>query len=213
MSENNALGISPNRVLAADAIRKLGHAFVAHDIDDKLLGAMAKAIDEILPRVEASPKRSRAVDAMKRAAFSSVPEDGETTEHFPDCIVSGKANPMGVAATGFRDGDEAVVKVVLGAAFEGAPGRAHGGIVAALFDDTMGFVLSILATPAYTGRLSVNYKKPTPVGEEIEFRGRCISREGRKIAMTAEASCNGDIFADAEALFITVPSHKFVTGT
>ena len=33
-----------------------------------------------------------------------------------------------------RDGDEAVAQVCLGAAFEGAPGRAHGGVVAAVFD-------------------------------------------------------------------------------
>lgn len=56
------------------------------------------------------------------------------------------------------------------------PARAHGGIVAAVFDDTMGFVLSMQGTPAFTGRLTDSYLAPTPVGEELEFRARLRER-------------------------------------
>ena len=59
---------------------------------------------------------------------------------FPDCVVSGMANPMGIGARLWREGEEAVCQVTLGPAFEGAPGRAHGGVVAALIDETMGLV-------------------------------------------------------------------------
>ena len=48
--------------------------------------------------------------------------------------------------------EEAVARVRLGHAFEGAPGRAHGGIVASIFDDVMGIVLTIHSTPAFTAR-------------------------------------------------------------
>ena len=47
---------------------------------------------------------------------------------------------MGLNASLWREGDVAVMEVTLGRAFEGAPGRAHGGIVAALLDETMGLV-------------------------------------------------------------------------
>jgi acyl-coenzyme A thioesterase PaaI-like protein len=116
---------------------------------------------------------------------------------------------MGVAATFRREGDDAVARVTLGAAFEGAPKRAHGGIVAALFDDAMGMVLRIVATPAYTGELTVRYLAPTPVGVELEVRARLVRREGRKLWIESEATADGTRVATASGLFITIPPERF----
>ncbi len=133
-------------------------------------------------------------------------------DHFPDCVVSGQANPMGVAIKAHREGDEVVTSVVLGSAFEGAPGRAHGGIVAAIFDDTMGFVLTVLRLPAFTGRLTVSYDAPTPVGEEICFRARLRERDGRKLVIDGEAYHRDARIARAEGLFIAIPPERLGAG-
>ena len=58
--------------------------------------------------------------------------------------------------------------MTLGAAFEGA-GAGAGGVVAALFDEAMGFVLSIACTPAYTGKLEVIARRRGRSGS----RSRC----------------------------------------
>jgi hypothetical protein len=50
-------------------------------------------------------------------------------------------------------------------------------MVAALFDEAMGFVLSINCTPAFTGRLTVTYRAPVPIGVPLEFRARLTSRD------------------------------------
>ena len=101
---------------------------------------------------------------------------------------------------------------VLGPAFEGAPNRAHGGVVAAVFDDLMGFVLTIHESPAYTAELTVRYRRPTPVGEEIEFRARLADRKGRRLHIEAEATdSEGTKIATAEGLFITIPREGFGT--
>jgi acyl-coenzyme A thioesterase PaaI-like protein len=152
--------------------------------------------------------------SMKRSLFSEQPADGGNRTHFPDCIVTGPANPMGIAADIHRQGDEAVLRTTLGQAFEGAPGRAHGGVVAALFDEVLGFVLSIVRTPAYTGKLVVSYRAPTPLGVELEFRGRLRSRHGRKLTMVGEARHGDEVIAQAEGLFISVdPDHFSAGGT
>jgi acyl-coenzyme A thioesterase PaaI-like protein len=200
---------SAARVEAATALRRLGHAVVGHDIGDDVLRRVAAAVTDLLPSVEAGAPRSRPVDDMKRRMFDVPPGDGESMDHFPDCIVSGIANPMGVAIGVHREGDDAVARVTLGAAFEGAPGRAHGGIVAAVFDDTMGFVLAMESTPAFTGRLTVSYAAPTPVGEELEFRCRLRERDGRKLFIDGEASAAGSTVATAEGLFIAIPPERF----
>lgn len=194
------------RSRAAGALRSLGHAIVGHHVDPGLLAVIAEQVQQWLPALEEAPVRRRPVEDMKRRLYEAPQGDGPDLEHFPDCVVSGPANPMGVAVSLRREGDDAVARVTLGAAFEGAPGRAHGGIVAAVFDDTMGLVLKIVSTPAYTGELTVRYLAPTPVGEELEFRARLARREGRKLFMEAEAYQSSDRVqvAAATAVFIAI---------
>lgn len=199
---------SPARITASAALRRLGHAFVGHHVPDHELTRITSLVEDVLPAVEAGPERRRPVGDMKRRLFEAPPADGQTMDHFPDCVVSGAANPMGIAIVVRREGDEAVARVALGAAFEGAPGRAHGGIVAAVFDDTMGFVLAMLGTPAFTGRLTVSYLAPTPIGVELELRARLRERSGRKLWIDGDAWHGGERIATAEGLFISIPAER-----
>src|SRR4051812_31754903 len=197
------------RVRAATALRRLGHAIVSHDVPASVFESITSQVDDWLPSVEAAPGRSRSVETMKRHMFER-PDEGQPIGTFPDCVVSGDANPMGLDVQFFREGDEAVSRVVLGPAFEGAPNRAHGGVVAAVFDDLMGFVLTIHESPAYTAELTVRYKRPTPVGEEIEFRARLVNRRGRRLQIEAEATdAAATKIATAVGLFITIPREGF----
>jgi hypothetical protein len=146
-SFSDQVSASPSRVACATALRGLSHSIVGHAVADDILDRITAFVRDMLPDVESAGLRSRPVDDMKRRLFEVAPLDGDSMEHYPDCVVSGPANPMGMAITCHRHRDDAVAQVSFGAAFEGAPGRAHGGIVAAVFDDVMGFVLSMLQTP------------------------------------------------------------------
>jgi acyl-coenzyme A thioesterase PaaI-like protein len=203
---------SPARIDAAGALRRLGHAVVAHDVSDDVFDRITTSVEQLLADVEATPDRHRAPMDMVRSIFVMPPPDGAHHPRFPDSIVTGKANPMGLAADIERDGDDAVLRTTLGPAFEGAPGRAHGGTVAALLDEVMGFVLSIHATPAYTGRLTVTYRTPTPLGVELAMRAWLRSRHGRKLRITAEAHQGSTLVAQAEGLFVAVEPERFGAG-
>ena len=197
------------RVRAATALRRLSHAIVSHDVPASTFDEITAGVESWLPSVESAPGRSRSIDTMKQHMFERPPE-GSPIGTFPDCVVSGDANPMGLDVQFFREGDEAVSHCVLGPAFEGAPNRAHGGVVAAVFDDLMGFVLTIHESPAYTAELTVRYKRPTPVGEPIEFRARLVDRRSRRLHIEAEAVDRaGTKIATAEGLFITIPREGF----
>ncbi|HEY7946488.1 MAG TPA: PaaI family thioesterase [Acidimicrobiales bacterium] len=201
------------RLDAAAAMRQLGHAIVGHDVDDDTFRHLTAAVQELLARVAGTPPRQPPKLDMNGGLFAvAPPQGGARGSHFPDCIVTGPANPMGVAARTRRDGDEAVVLATLGEAFEGAPGRAHGGIVAALFDEAMGFVLSIACTPAFTGRLTVTYRAPVPLGVPLEFRARMTGRDGRKLLMAGAARHGETLLAEAEALFVAVDPERFAAG-
>jgi len=210
-------GVTLARVRAAAALRRLGHEMVSANVGDGWLDDVAVAADALSARAEGVPRRVRSmshlVDVDAGSWPGEAPEDGEVMSHFPDCVVSGEANPMGVAMAVRREGDAAVARVVLGPAFEGAPGQSHGGVVAAVFDDVMGYQLSILRVPAFTGRLTVTYRAPTPIGVPLEFRARVEGRDERKLHLAASALLEGgELFAEAKATFVVVSVERMMAG-
>jgi len=201
------------RTQVAGLMRELGHAFVAKDIDDDTLAAMRETLSEQIERLSSRPSRVRTRPEGGFAAFKmAVPEhgEGERRQLFADSIVSGGANPMGLGAWLWRDGDQAVMEANLGKAFEGAPQRAHGGIVAALIDETMGLVLAIHEALAFTVQLDITYLAPTPINETIYARAWLERKEGRKMFMRAEVTSGTATIAEASSLFIEVDPTKFL---
>ena len=108
-----------------------------------------------------------------------------------------------------RRGDTAVARTTLGPAFEGAPGRAHGGVVGAILDETMGYLLPIIAEMAYTANLSIDYIAPAPLGVEVTFTARLRDRSDRKLWIEAVGESADGVFVRAEALFLTVDLSRF----
>lgn len=201
------------RLLAAARLRDLGHEFVGRELRDETLDAVLRTVDELLRDVRESPVRTRSVplDSLDRFKFV-VPLEGEASPHrfFADSVVSGGANPMGLAGTLWRDGETAVMQVVFANAFEGAPGRAHGGVIAALLDETMGVVMGIHDALGLTAQLDITYLAPAPLNAPVIARAWLESRDGRKITSRATVHCNEVIIAEATALFITVDPQKFL---
>lgn len=197
----------PDRAAAAAALRRLAHAVMAHDADPALLRRVAHQADATAEIVESAPGRHRRADEIKRRLWLAHPDEGPL-HHFDECVVSGRENPMGIGIRVRRAGAEARATFRLGAAFEGAPGRAHGGIVAAIFDDLMGYVPQILRAPAYTRELTVTYLAPTPVGVDLSARAWLERRDGRKLWTAAEMVHENAVVATGRGLFVALPLER-----
>jgi acyl-coenzyme A thioesterase PaaI-like protein len=128
---------------------------------------------------------------------------------FEDRAVGGASNPTSLDLAVRYSDDEVVADLTLRRAFEGAPGRAHGGIVAAAFDDVTGFVIGKLQEPAFTGELTVRYLAAVPVEEPLEIRARLEGRERRKLFVAAEARTRETVVATCRAIYITVDPSRF----
>jgi acyl-coenzyme A thioesterase PaaI-like protein len=202
--ENAVPAADVARLALAAALNRLGHALVSHDPEPAVLAEATAAVDRLVPEVEQGPPRDRDAVRLKLAAFAAPPPDGPEPFHYPDCALAGRANPFAVGVRLAREGDEGVARVRLRPAHEGPPGRAHGGIVAAVFDEVMGFVLKFVTTPAVTGELSVRYLRPTPLDAEVEFRARLAGRDGRKLFVEAGATAAGETVATAKATFVAL---------
>ena len=192
------------RVAAAAGLRALNHAFAAHDLDDAVLAAITDTARELTRRVDQTPMRDRLALMRNRPDGSVLGGRG-----FEDRAVGGTSNPTSIELDVRYDDDEVVADVVLRRAFEGAPGRAHGGIVAAAFDDVTGFVIGKLQEPAFTGELTVRYVAPVPVEATLEIRARLDGRERRKLFISAEMHAGEVLVATCHAIYITVDPSRF----
>jgi acyl-coenzyme A thioesterase PaaI-like protein len=202
------------RIQAAALLRELGHDFVAQSFTDDQLDELTSQLEMALGTVKLGEQRVRTFSSDRSGFATAIPEGRQRAKHqlFLDSIVSGGANPMGLNAALWREGDVAVMEVTLGRAFEGAPGRAHGGVIAALLDETMGVVHVLNEALAYTAQLDIKYIAPTPIGEPIIARAWLARREGRKLYIHASLHAGEVELASAQALFIAVDPSTFVTS-
>ena len=199
---------SAARAAAAMAVRRLGHALLAHEADEDLLRRVAEQVDGLAAEAERAGRRRRDVRALIRRMFEVDTPDHSPVVHFDECFVSGPWNPLGIGIEVVRDGEAAVAQIVLGAAFEGGPGMAHGGIVAALFDDVLGYLLTLHGIPGFTGELTVRYLRPTPVETQLTLRGWVVQRSGRRLHTAAQLHAGDDLVASATAVFVEIDAAR-----
>lgn len=202
------------RLRAAEALRRLNDAFVAHDAQDDLLERIAEFSREAISELRTGERRDRGVLLAAHVGSMLIEGNGDEDPPTPvdpmtDRAVGGTTNPISAVFTSEILGDEVVIRTTLGTAYEGAPGRAHGGMVAALFDEFSALVLPLARTAAYTGELTVRYHRPVPVETPLEFRARIVSHEGRKLRATGECRAEGEVVASTEVLFITIDFQTF----
>ena len=102
------------------------------------------------------------------------------------------------------DGDTVVGHGVLTGVHAGMPGFAHGGWIALFFDELLGRASMFADVPQMTGTLTVKFRKPTPIGVELEVVARREKVDGRRTRMTATLSADGVVTAEAEGLFVSL---------
>ncbi len=116
------------------------------------------------------------------------------------CFACGTDNPYGLKLHFRIDGDRFVTETVLVREYQGYTGVTHGGIVSTLLDEAMGGYLVALGEKAVTGRLSVRYRHPTPIGEKIRITGWIEARRKNLVKMKANVVLpDGTVTAEGSA--------------
>jgi acyl-coenzyme A thioesterase PaaI-like protein len=214
IESDDALRIKDARRRAGAAIRDLGHAFVGRHATLEQIERLTDAVEGISAELWPRDHRSR-VDTESGDGHQVEYPQGRFTHDFDDRPVSGNSSPYGLDLDLHRHGDEIEARLVLRSAHEGAPGRSHGGIVAALFDDVFGYVLGIIHQAAFTGDLYIRYHAATPLFRELACRVRLAEQQGRKLFLTGELTDveSGELVATARATFIAVDAEAFARLT
>lgn len=91
----------------------------------------------------------------------------------------------------------------LTAAHCGPPFRVHGGVVATLLDVICGEAAVCAGAAGMTAGLNLRYRGATPYGVPLELSARYVRQEGRKAFVTGEVRVEGQVTAEAEAIFVS----------
>ncbi len=128
------------------------------------------------------------------------------------CFGCGGANQDGMKLT-FEQDDERqriVGRFRIGARYQGGPGFLHGGIIATLLDEAMGKVNRFSKARAVTAELTIEYKKPVRVDEEIFVEGWQADQNGRNFYHEAEIrNVRGDVLARGKGRFVAIDVEEF----
>jgi acyl-coenzyme A thioesterase PaaI-like protein len=125
------------------------------------------------------PSISRKAPPVARAGSTSE-QSAPTEIFFPfgdgGCFGCSKSNPDGLQLRFFRDGDEVTGAYVVPDRFHGAPGVAHGGIVATILDEfSCAAAVHLAGSRVVTGELQIRYERPCPVEKPIRVSARIVS--------------------------------------
>jgi uncharacterized protein (TIGR00369 family) len=128
------------------------------------------------------------------------------------CFVCGGANASGMQLT--FEQDDAAQRIRgrfrIGAQYQGATGYLHGGMIATLLDEVMAKVSRFRKEHAVTAGLTVEYRKPVPVGDELIVEGWETGSEGRLRSREGEIrTVSGDVLAKGQARFVVIDPAQF----
>jgi len=138
-----------------------------------------------------------------------LPEDVDLEFPFDDggCFGCSKSNAWGLQLRFRRRGDGIVGTVTIDDRFHGAPGVAHGGIVATILDEYSCAAAVFLAdVRVVTGELQVRYEQPCPVGRALDVAARIVdTSHPRYLSIEAEIRMAGARLVRSSGKFFAAP--------
>lgn len=134
---------------------------------------------------------------------------GERAMDFVDdgmCFACGKGNKDGMQLdfTLLQDG-RIRTEFIPPKKFQGFQDILHGGIMAALLDETMIHLAFAKGQKVVTARIDIKLRNPAKIGEKIIVTSKLLSDLGRRIELAAEAkTADGKLLAEGRATMVRV---------
>lgn len=139
------------------------------------------------------------------------------------CYGCGVSHPSGlrIASHWHEDGIHIVARHLPREEFTGWPNLVYGGLLAMLVDCHSNWTAmayhyraenrepsSLPPIHCVTGRLCIDYLKPTPMGRELVLKARVEGEVARKTRVLCEVECDGIVTAKADSIFVRVDVEK-----
>ena len=130
------------------------------------------------------------------------------------CFGCGPLNLDGLRLTFDPGPDGSVAEFEVPDRFQSWAGMAHGGIVALMLDEAVGWAAWHAGHPGVTGRLQVSYRRPLKLGETVRIVGKVEKIRRTLVYATAvvENRDDGSLIADATATLMMADTTVDIEG-
>ena len=135
-------------------------------------------------------------------------------EDYANCYGCGRNNEQGLHLKSYWDGEESVCRHTPKPQYSGGfPGFVYGGMIASLIDcHGAGTAAAAKARESgeplcrfVTASLKVDYLKPTPLGVELEVRGKVVEIKGRKVIVDLRLLAGETLCATGTTIMVQMP--------
>lgn len=154
------------------------------------------------------------VETEPPAVHPDAPGVGtELGMHYQECFGCGEVDGGLRLRSTVGEGMTVYSRFDVTPAHQGAPGLAHGGLLACAFDEALGAATgNLLRKPAVTAKLETEFRKPVPIGSTLYIAAHVDGVAGRKTYVSADGHLDaedGPVAVRAKALFVTVGFEHF----
>ncbi|MBV8530775.1 MAG: PaaI family thioesterase [Candidatus Eremiobacteraeota bacterium] len=121
-----------------------------------------------------------------------------------NCFACGPTNPIGMHVHFDAAAGGVLARLRLAPEYQGWRGIAHGGIVMALLDEAMAHAAGFAGHRGVTAAVNVRFRKPVPLEEPIEVRGRVTWQRRNVLGVEGDVlDLSGNVLAHAEGTFVS----------
>ncbi len=100
-------------------------------------------------------------------------------------------------------------RIFFGKATQGPPGHAHGGSIAAVLDEAMGFSAWVQGHPVVAAKIEIEFFQLLPVNSVVTVEAWIERVEGRKVHAAGKIYNGDKLFSSSRGLFIIIDLEKF----
>lgn len=152
-------------------------------------------------------------DAVPVQRHPDAPAPGTVLpSHYTHCFGCGTVEHGLHIATVAGDGVDVTATFEVTRHHQGAPGIAHGGLLAAAMDEILGMLGFLAGISCVTARLETDFRRPVPVASTLHLRARADGVSGRRMYVSGEGrlgSPDGPVAVQARAVFVRVGLEHF----
>jgi len=199
--KEDAPGDFGERRRIAAAAQRLHDALIRIEAEPAELSDWADRLEQLADDVEGHERRE--TRPANRALFSGQAAARDIFDMMDYDPVGGLSNPIAPHLIWDHDSPEGVEgHVTLGQAYQGPPGRVHGGVVAWLMDSVLSRAMHAAQRMGVTGTLKLRYTAGTPIDTELTCRAHVVRQDGRKLVIEGGIFNGDEQTVEAEGIWL-----------
>ena len=189
------------------AVKRLITLTLLNSADPKETAQISKELNVLADRLQTYVK-----DGPYRPYIQSLSADKdnppELSKLFRFDPMMGIYNPRSLPMEVEWQPPKAIGHANFGYSYMGPPECVHGGIISAYFDQIFTVANAMNATAGPTARLTVHYRNPTPLNENLRFEAFVKDVSGSRVTTVGSCWFEDTLTAEAEGLFIMLAPDK-----